>query len=85
MATKNALLDEFLTKSSELTQGAPDQRTLLSAFMDWLKERGQYLDGTDLKTQFIEKTTVLDRKKVPIEVNRCMVCGNSEFEVKVPS
>jgi hypothetical protein len=81
MATKNALLDEFLTKSSELTQGAPDQRSLLSAFIDWLKERGQYVDGTDLKTQFVEKTTVLDKKGIQIEVDRCLVCLHQTYEV----
>ena len=71
-------IDAFITK----TGASPESRNALTGFVEFLKERGQFISNGDLKTQFIEKSTVFDKKKVPIEVERCLVCGHEEYDVK---
>lgn len=70
-------LDEFVQKSGL----GSDKAVVLEAFLKFLKERGQYVEPGDLKSQFIEKKVIRDRNKIPIEVSSCLVCGHEEFEV----
>lgn len=58
-----------------------DSVVALQGFLDYLRSKGQYIEAGDLKTQFIERRSVLDRKKVPIAIDRCLVCGHEEYNV----
>ena len=75
---KSSVVDQFIEKKDVPT----DQRPVLEGFLAFLEERGQFIPNGDLKENFIEKRTVLDTKKVSIEVSECAVCGHQEFEVK---
>lgn len=55
---------------------------LLTDFVGFLKERGQFISTGDIKTEFIERNEVVDKNKVPLVVETCLVCGNQQFEVK---
>lgn len=83
MAEKNSVVDEFLKDADKLTEGKKDDPVaLLTAFVKLLKERGQFIEPNALREQFSEVTTVRDKNRVPIEVTKCLVCGNEDFEVK---
>jgi hypothetical protein len=58
------------------------QKGLLTAYRDHLMKRGQYVEQGDLKKQFIEKMSVKDVNKVPIDIAKCLVCGHEDYEVK---
>jgi hypothetical protein len=81
--TKTDILDEFVIKN-KVPDAGTDQpnRKLLGIFIEFLKERGQFIEKGDLKKSLTEKTTIKDKNKVPIEVTRCLVCSHEEFEVK---
>lgn len=76
---KDKLIDEFLSAA-----GAPpkEARPSLELFVDFLKNKGCYVQPGGLTEQFIEKAVVKDKNKIPIEILRCLVCGHEEFEVK---
>lgn len=78
MPNDAAAVSEFVSKNGVQETSVP----LLNSFVDFLKERGLFLNNGDLKTQFIEKAVVQDKNKVPIAVETCMICGNQQFEVK---
>lgn len=81
--TKTDVLDEFIIKN-KVPDAGTDQpnRKLLGLFVEFLKERGQYVEKGDLKKELTEKFSIKDRNKVPIEVTKCLVCGHQEYEVK---
>jgi hypothetical protein len=77
---KSKLIDEFVAS------GAPaDARPLLEGFVDFLKSKGCFVQPGGLQDQFVERSSVKDKKGVPIDVEKCLVCGHEEFEVKPAS
>jgi hypothetical protein len=75
---KSKLIDEFLSSSG----APPESRAILDGFASFLKDKGCFVQPGGLQEQFLEKTTVKDKNKVPIDIVRCLVCGHEEFEVK---
>lgn len=75
----HAAVSEFITKNEIADPNAP---ALLNGLVSFLKERGQFVETGDLQKQFIEKTMVKDKNKVPVEISTCLVCGNEQLEVK---
>lgn len=74
---KGKLIDEFLSS------GAPaEARPVIEGFVEFLKGKGCFMLPGGLQEQFIEKSTVKDKNKIPIEVTKCLVCGDEQFEVK---
>jgi hypothetical protein len=74
---KSKLIDEFVAS------GAPaDARPLLEGFVEFLKSKGCFVQPGGLQEQFLEKSTVKDKNRVPIDIVRCLVCQHEEFEVK---
>jgi len=78
MPNNYPVVGEFITKNGVDAKLSDT----LNGLIDFMKEKGQYIESGDLKKQFIEKTTVLDKNKVPIEISSCSVCGQESFEVK---
>lgn len=75
---KAKLIDGFLS-----TAGAPEaSRPVLEGFVEFLKEKGCFVQPGGLQEQFLEKSTVKDKNKVPIDIVKCLVCNHEEFEVK---
>lgn len=75
---QDAVITTFLSKAGLGTEHTP---TLLG-FIEFLKSKGQYIEAGDLRAQFTESRKVLDKKKVPIGIEKCLVCGHEEFNVE---
>jgi len=71
-------IDVFL----EQTKIDPAQKGVIVAYRDFLSKRSQYVPQGDLKKQLIETVSVKDKNKVGISIDRCLVCGHEEYEVK---
>lgn len=80
---KADLIDVFFEaqKISDAPTGS-EKRTLLGVFVEFLRERGQYVDKGEIQSQLVETTLVRDRNQIPLKVFHCLVCGHNEYEVQ---
>lgn len=76
--SEEKVLEEFLAANPE----AQPSRATLQLLLDFLKSKGQFVFGGDLKKQFIEQEIVKDKNGIPIIVHACMICENKTYEIQ---